>query len=1058
MTMKPTTSVATDRLIERPDWINPHVTQRGREAAHPPWGAYADVDQARAGDRSASAWTLSLDGAWQFHLAASPETVPDGFWRPDFDDSTWAPIQVPGNWELQGFGEPIYTNHLYPFDIAQTGDPCFRNPSLTADRVQETRRMNPPFVPVANPTGCYRRTVEIPADWDGRRVYIDFGGVESAFILWVNGQRIGYSQDSKLPATFDLTPYLTAGAANMVALQVMRWSDGTWLEDQDYWHLSGIFRSVRLIAKPAIHLRDWFVRAIPDEQGDGGMLEANVQLREADGFGDHTVRLQLFGPDGTLAAETTAGHNLQAYLPPPPEAGIDFSLRLAEVDRWYPEHPVLYTVVMTLLDPDGRAIDIESCRAGFRRIAIRDGVIRLNGTRMIFRGVNRHEHAYMSGRAVSVAHMREEILTMKRLNFNAVRTSHYPDDPAWYDLCDEYGICLVCEANLETHGVTGRLSNDPEWAAAYLERAIRMVQTHKNHPAIVSWSMGNESWTGPNHAAMANWIRHYDPTRLVQYESGLPGKWISDLRGNMYATPEHIINMLADANDTRPVVLVEYLYQIRNAGGGMHLFGEFIERFARFQGGFVWDWQDKCLPATAADGTVYPAYGGDFGEAVTDRVVPLHMTCNGVVLPDLTPKPVAYEIKHVQAPMQLVAVDTARGRFTLRNRHQSPHIPRYRLEADILRDGLRVGGGPVALPATEPMRDAALDIDLAALLPAESGDAETCINLRLLLDADEPWAAAGHEIFQAQFPLTPAPAAPAIVRSGRAAARLDESGDTLTVEAGASRFSFDPESGRLTGWQVGDAVLVAQGGAVNLSRPRCGLDTDTGWGFDALWSPLVPDRIATRATRVTAYPGPDGEVRIEVEAELEAGGHPVRTATVWRISGDGRLSVEREVVIAPALRHVPRVGIGFVLPAGFEQLTWHGMGPDESYCDRQAHTWIGVHTASVTAQHVPFVPPAECGGHAESRWLELWHANGAGLRVESPRPFHFDARHASIADYRAAAHDHELPRRPETFLNLDARHAGIGGNMAWSTVIDPRHLVPADCYRFRFDLVPIGCN
>ena len=1034
----------------RRDWENQTVTQINREAVHAPWGAYENLGQALAGDRGASANVLSLDGTWKFHLAEAPESAPEGFWDAGFDTSSWASIQVPGNWEVQGFGKPIYTNHIYPFHLNRD-EPYLQKPSQAGATAHEQYLMHPPFVPKANPTGCYVRTFTIPAAWNDQSVFIDFNGVESAFYLWVNGRPIGYSQDSKLPAQFELTGFLKPGL-NTIAVQVMKWSDGTWLEDQDYWHISGIFRPIRLIAKPAIHLCDWFVQATPAEHGEGGQLKTEVHLKELAGYADYTVRLQLFDADGTLVTQAEAKQNLHWPQAGHKEAGITFILNLPSVRKWSPDIPYLYTTVLTLLAPDGREVDFESCRSGFRRIEIKQGVIHLNGVRMIFRGVNRHEHALETGRYVSPEHMRREILTMKRLNFNSVRTCHYPDDPTWYDLCDEYGICLVCEANVETHGVNGMLTNDPTWGQAFLDRAIRMVMTHKNHPAIVSWSMGNESLKGPNHAAMANWIRYFDSSRLVQYESAMPEAIISDLRGWMYAQPRDIINMLADARDVRPIVLVEYLYQIRNSGGGMYWFGELIERFERFQGGFVWDWQDKCLVAKDPSGKSFCGYGGDFDEDLVERVVPLHMTCNGVVLPDLTPKPVAYEIKNVQSPIQIVATGRA-NLFKLKNRHQAGDTRWYALSYEVKENGKVVRDGTLPMPVVGPMADADFEMDFGKLLPEKKAGCEYHLDFRVTLVRELPWAPAGHEVYGTQFVLPAGALVTAAVQTA-VAVTLSAGDDEYRISGRGMAVTFDRKTGLMTACEKAGVSYISSGALENLCRPQTGLDTDPNWGFYSVWLPLAPEKLIGQPADVIAYALPDGRVRVEVASTLKSSvnGLLIRSEMLYTISGDGRIGVDVQMDIDRGFQHVPRVGLTLVLPAGFETVEWYGRGPGENYCDRKEHTPLGEYRSTVDGQHFAFIPPSECGGHEDVRWVKLANAAGQALLVGSPAPFHFDAHHASVADYRQAKHDHELVRRKETFLNLDYRHVGIGGNMGWSTAIDEKHLVPAGCHRFRFEL------
>lgn len=1034
----------------RRDWENQAVTQINREEAHTPWGAYENARQAATCDRDASANVLSLDGTWRFHLAASPQTVPEDFWTEGFDTASWAAIQVPGNWEVQGFGKPIYTNHIYPFHLDKN-EPYLQQPSLAGTAADERFLMHPPFVPGDNPTGCYVRTFDLPATWKDKSVFIQFGGVEAAFYVWVNGCPVGYSQDSKLPAQFELTRFVKPGT-NTIAVQVMRWSDGTWLEDQDYWHISGIFRPVRLYAKPAVHLRDWFIRATPDEHGEGAVFKAEVHLKELAGYADYTVRIQLYDAEGSLVSQAEGKQNLRWPHAGHKEQGITLILNLPSIRKWSPEIPYLYTTVLTLLAPDGREVDWESARTGFRRIEIKQGVIYLNNVRMIFRGVNRHEHALETGRFVSREHMRREILTMKRLNFNSVRTCHYPDDPVWYDLCDELGICLVCEANVETHGVNGILTNDPSWGHAFLDRAIRMVMTHKNHPAIVSWSMGNESWKGPNHAAMANWIRYFDGTRLVQYESANPEAIISDLRGWMYAQPRDIMNMLADARDLRPIVLVEYLYQIRNSGGGMYWFNELIERFERFQGGFVWDWQDKCLVAKDKSGRKFCGYGGDFGEDLVERTVPFHMTCNGVVLPDLTPKPVAYEVKHVQSPIQITATGRANV-FTLKNRHHAVDTGWYALAYRLKKNGKTVREGAHPMPVVAPMQNAEFDLDTAKLLPEREPGCEYQLDFIVTLARDLPWASAGHEVYAKQFAL-PAGALVTVARPAAAAVALAADDAQYRITGKGLSVTFDRKTGLMSACDKAGVRYLVGGAVENLSRPQTGLDTDRNWGFYGAWLPLSPEQVTRQSTGTVAYALPDGRVRVESSSALNstANGLVVRNELHYTFWGDGRITVDAQIDIDRGFQHVPRVGLTLMLPAGFETLEWYGRGPGENYCDRKEHTPLGEYRSTVAEQHFAFIPPSECGGHEEVRWVKLSNAAGQAIRIESPALFHFDAHHASVADYRQAPHDHEIPQRQETFLNLDHRHAGIGSNMGWSTAIDAQHMVPAGCYRFRLEL------
>ncbi|HOS42617.1 MAG TPA: glycoside hydrolase family 2 TIM barrel-domain containing protein, partial [Armatimonadota bacterium] len=511
----------------RHDWENVQVLERNRELTHVPLGAYPDAETARRADRRASPYVLSLNGVWKFHLVDSPLRVPAGFAEDDFDVAGWDDLPVPSNWQLFDYPDrPIYTNWHYPFPP------------------------NPPFVPAHNPTGCYRRAFTLPERWAGRETFLVLESVDSACYVWVNGTEVGYSQDSRLPAEFNITPYLRPGE-NTVAVQVMRYCDGTYLEDQDYWQMSGIQRDVFLYSKPAAHLRDFTVRTTFDADYRDATLYVAAYLSEVPDLEQYRVSVMLYDADGEPVFAEPILTPVKAHSPMygglADERGCaKLEQRVAAPRQWSAETPYLYTLVLALLDADGNALDFESSRVGFRQLEITDRMVRINGRRLVVRGVDRHEHHPERGRALTDEDMRREIIQMKRLNFNAVRTSHYPDHPRFYDLCDEYGIYVVDEANLETHGVEAQLSKDPAWALAYLQRAVRMALRDKNHPSVCFWSLGNESYYGPHHAAMAAWLRLYDPTRPVQYESGYPGPAVSDILVPMYGRIPWLHEVLAD--------------------------------------------------------------------------------------------------------------------------------------------------------------------------------------------------------------------------------------------------------------------------------------------------------------------------------------------------------------------------------------------------------------------------------------------------------------------------------------------------------------------------------
>lgn len=1065
----------------RPDYQNQYITQINRQPSHFPWGAYEGEEQAKR--RQHSKYLLSLDGEWNLFYTDSPGHLPEGFAEPDADLSGWGKISVPGNWELQGYGKPVYVNTLYPFKDGAEGKYLLE---ISKKRQFDIyRKYNPPFVPEENACGIYRRSFTLPRSFDGRCVFVRFGGVESAYYLWINGRPVGYSQDSKLPSEFEITEYLVPGE-NIIALVVLRFCDGTWLEDQDYFHLSGIFRPAGLIAKPALRIKDFKVDAEPDDRG-GGILKARCFVNRSEGFADCRVRLCLYGADGGLVAQSekpvaTAtpilglGSGWRYKGPRPVSESAEFELRLNNVLPWSFDKPHLYSAVFTLIDAGGNETDFESCRTGFRKICIENNVIKLNGKRVVFRGVNRHEHTWLTGRTVTREHMVKEIKLMKQLNFNAVRTSHYPNDPEWYNLCDEYGLLVVCETNLETHGVAGNITTNPEWAEAMLERARRMVLTHKNHPCIVSWSLGNESGYGPGHAAMANWIREYDGTRLVQYENNDPGSIASNIKCTMYP-PMHLLEfMIADNNDRRPIVMVEYAYQIANATGHYEQFNRLAEKYEIFQGGFVWDWQDKCLPAVNGKGETFFGFGGDWGEDIVDWVCPEFMCANGVVLPDLTPKPCAWEIKQGQAPVIVELANKANSCFLLKNRTHAIGFEQLSLEYELLADGEKIGGSNITLPCHDGLDAGEVftllngnledgrfavpielsDSDLPFTLDLSAASAfshEVYLNIKVKTAVDFPWADKGHELAMYQFELKGrAPVASRGAPSG--SLKLSKDGGVITVSGADFEARFDCAENLLCGYEKNGRQYILSGGMENFSRGRTGLHLESKWWGEAneLWRSLMPGKLSRKPCgAVYGLHDSDGAARIIFTNEIAGDKGVIYSQISYTVYSDGDIEVNAVIDIDSGFVHIPRVGLSFVAAEGFEELSWYGRGPRESYCDRKLAAPVGKYRSTVESTHFPFIPVSHNGSHADTRWFTLENKNGGKITF-SGAPFSFDTHHNTVEDYWNARHEHELLRRKEVYIHIDGAIAGIGGDMAWSTELNDKHKVHAGQHHFGFTI------
>jgi len=925
-----------------------------------PLGAYPDTENALAGNRKASPNMQLLNGSWKFHLAPCPEEVPAGFQNDNFDISGWANIIVPGNWQLQGFDDiPIYTNVAYPFPP------------------------NPPFVPKENPTGCYRHVFTLDPSWLGRNIYLLFESVDSAFYLWVNGQEVGYSQDSRLPAEFDVTPYVHAGE-NTIAVQVMRYCDGSYLEDQDMWLLSGIQRDVILYSKPRVALEDYMVRTMLDNRYEDATLSIEAQITSVDGLTDWSLEAMLYDADGKplFANPLTAHFNDRVLHQRGIKTGWAIISQVVEYPyKWTAETPYLYQLVLTLKDPQGKAVDFESCRVGFRQVEIKNSLILLNGRRLVLRGVDRHEHHPERGRALTEEDMRTEIKLMKQFNFNTVRTSHYPDDPFWYELCDEYGIYLIDETNLETHGVWDDLSNDPLWLHAYMERASRMVLRDKNHPSVLFWSLGNESGCGTNHAAMTAWIKAYDPTRLVHYESGRPGPEVSDVYSVMYPNLDMMKQVLADPNEKRPIVMCEYAYAKGNSTGNFFKFWDMVDAFPRFQGGCIWDWNDKALLATNEQGQKYWAYGGDFGGDFNYHQPheDPQMCCNGVVGPDLVPHPGAFEVKKVQAPVGIGPVDVLEGRFVISNKHHTLDLNHLEIAWGLAEDGRMIQSGN--LPPLELEAGAKSELVIPFHKPEVlQPGAEYHLKIRFLLAEDTPWAAKGHEVAWEQFPvLFPVPQKRTVAISELPALVMEATDEQVVLTGPDFQAVFSKADGMLTSYRACGQELLKAGPRENYFRAPTDIDLLCGNPPASIhkWRAAGLDRLERTMLAYEVAQIQPQMVRVRVHARLSAADQQAGfdSEVTYHVFGNGEITVTNTVMVedrSPMLPpasinglppewladhrwkyYIPRVGMELNLSGTLETLTWYGRGPHENYSDRKLGAAVGVYQSTVTDQFMP---------------------------------------------------------------------------------------------------------
>ena len=1016
------------------DWENPEVVGRNKEPGHCTLMPYPSVAMALAGEREASPYYRSLNGPWKFHLVQKPGDRPTDFYKPDFDVSNWDEIPVPSNWEMHGYDKPIYTNVRYPHPV------------------------DPPYVPHDyNPVGSYRRQFTIPDSWDGRQVFLHFGGVISAFYLWINGEMVGYSEGSMTPAEFDITSYLKEGE-NTLAAQVFRWSDGSYLEDQDMWRTSGIYRDVYLFSTPQVHIRDFFIRADLDEQYEDGILKIRPKLATYDDVDlkSWTVQAQLYdGEEAVLSEPLKIDATRILNERYPQRDNVRFALleaKVPDVKQWSAETPNLYTVVLTLRNEEGEVVEAESCRVGFRKLEIRDGQFFVNGRSVRLFGVNRHEHDPDSCRTVPVSRMVQDIKLLKSHNINAVRTSHYPNDPKWYELCDEYGLYVIDEANLETHGVGGLLSNITAWNRSFMERAIRMVERDKNHASVVFWSLGNESGCGPNHASMAGWIHDYDPTRFVHYEgaAGRPFDWpYVDMISRMYERIPGIIR-LATNEDTRPMVLCEYAHAMGNSVGNLKEYWDAIRSHERLIGGFIWDWVDQGLRKQSPEGEEFWAYGGDYGDYPNDG----NFCCNGLVQPDRKPNPSLYEVKKVYQRIHVTPVDLEEGTFELENEYDFLDLDFVDGSWELTCDGEVIQQGKLSNLDIGPEQTG--DIEVPFEEPDLRPGGEYWLKVTFALAEDTPWAEEGHVLAWDQFQVPFETPAPEMVEARTMSLlMLDAFDNAYTVSGETFTVTIGRQSGAIESLQYKGVELVEQPLTPNFWRPP--IDNDNGNGMPkrhGVWREAGPKR---QVTSVEAEQLESQLVRITAEATLPAG-DGTEYRTTYSIYGSGDIVVESSIDPDGDLPELPRFGMQMAIPGECSSVEYLGRGPHENYWDRKTGAAVGRYATSVEDLIHVYVRPQENGNRCDVRWLKLTDQDGTGLLAVGMPLLSVSAWPFSMEDLEQASHVHELPRRDFITVNLDYKQMGVGGDNSWGARTHPEYMLPAEPYTYRFRLRPYSTD
>ncbi|MBN2274436.1 MAG: DUF4981 domain-containing protein [Bacteroidales bacterium] len=999
------------------------ITAVNTEKPHCTMLPYADIKAAIIDNPDASPYFISLNGTWQFNWVSKPDERPAGFYKKSYNMRNWDQIEVPSDWQMKGYDHPIYVNIRYPWNEKY------------------------PEIPMEyNPVGSYKRNFKLPRSWKDREIILHFAGVNSAFYAWVNGQYIGYSEDSKTHAEFNITNMVKPGK-NSVAVQVFRWCDGSYLEDQDFFRLSGIERDVYLYSIPRMHISDFFIRADLDNAYHDGKYSVEYEMTNADTLqtGNCAVEIALYGPEQQVVLKPV---RQIIQLSAGEKKTFHFSAEVNDPLKWSAETPNLYYTVLSVLSPDGSILETVSSQTGFRRAEIKNGVLLVNGVSVLLKGVNRHEHDPVNGHVITKESMINDIRLMKSLNINAVRTSHYPNDPLWYKLCNKYGLYLIDEANIESHGIgyhpDKTLGNKPEWLKSHMDRTIRMVERDKNHPSIIIWSLGNEAGNGSNFMATYRWIKERDKTRPVQYERAELEE-NTDIYCPMYASIGHIENY-AKKKQARPLIMCEYMHAMGNSEGNFKDYWDVIEKYEQLQGGFIWDWVDQGIQCTAGNGIKYYCYGGDFGP----DTVPSdgNFCCNGLVQPDRSLNPHALEVQKVYQYIKTKPVDLAKGIIEVQNCYNFLNLSMFTMKWDITADGQEMVTGAIDIPPVKPGDSYLLTISYPEykLIPG----AEYFLNIRYVFNHDYSLMKQNQEIAREQFPLPGHIVKNKIIPDSLPDLAISETDERITLSSGPFRIEFSKESGLMTSLMFKDIETIVKSPEPDFWRIPT--DNDFGNGMPRrckIWKNAGSNRIL-KSFNINAVNSK--QVNILSEYELHDAGAVLLMKYI--IYGSGDIFITQ--TFNPAgreLPEIPRIGMQMHLPADFNEVSWFGRGPFENYEDRKYAAHVGVYTTTVDALNHAYIRPQETGYRTDVRWLTINSGKGFGLLIVGNPFLCFSANHFSRDDFengpeKEQKHSTDIKKQPWTSLNLDYKQMGVGGDNSWGALPHPQYLLPVMRYSY----------
>jgi len=1029
------------------DWENQELTGLNNEKPHATLISYPDEASSLKAIKENSPNYLCLDGIWKFHLSKTPEERPYWFFKDDYDVRDWDNLEVPSNWQLKGYDDPpIYSNIPYPFPA------------------------NPPKIPhEMNPVGSYKRTFKIPAEWKGKEIFLHFGAVSSFFYVWVNEQYVGFGKDSKTPVEFNITPYVKTGK-NTLAVEVYRWSDGSYLEDQDFWRLSGIQRSVYLHARPEVYINDFFAVAGLDSTYSKGKLNLDVVLTgKAESNLTYGVIAALFDGEQKIYEETAHATFSEG------KAQVNFSKDFDEIKKWSAETPNLYSLVISLKDENGTLLECVSSKIGFRTVEIKNSQLLINGVPVYLKGVNLHEHHDVTGHVIDEATILKDIKTMKSFNINAVRTSHYPQQELWYEMCDKYGLYLIDEANIESHGMGYNkditLADKPEWYNAHIDRIKRMVERDKNHPSVIIWSMGNEAGDGHNFLNAYKWIKERDKTRPVQYEraeksTNAPERH-TDIWCPMYARIEYLENYAKDEKNDRPLIMCEYAHAMGNSVGNLQDYWDVIEKYPKLQGGFIWDWVDQGLLKTNESGEKFWAYGGDFGpEGITSDG---NFCINGLVWPDRNPHPSLYEVKKVYQYIGFGPADLNRGLIKIKNKYDFTDLSSFNFDWEIVADGAVVLSGSFRIPTLPPHQETVVSLPVSQLKQAEG----TEYFLNISASKSTAWGIIpeGHVYASEQIALPLfVPASQTLPREPLSVLHTEENDSKLFVRGENLEVIFDLKKGIMESLKYKGSEHLLKGPQPDFWRPPT--DNDYGYNMDqklGIWK-KAGERAAVKKADISQPEMDKVVVTFRYDITSPEATKIADYSSVYTIYSTGDIIINNRFVKAGKdIPEIPRMGMQMQLPETFSNLKWYGRGPHENYADRKTSAFVNLYESTVADQYVPYIRPQENGYKTDTRWLTLTDDNGYGLLIQGMPLICFAALHnihddfespGKLSTYRkdaktANTHTTDVKPRELVNLNVDLGQMGVGGDDSWGAMIHTQYRLLDDKYEYSFRIKPL---